>query len=176
MPKRLNTFFALSLVAFTSLVAFVPGCGPVAESDGCYDDSSFNKSAPAVTFKTDVLPIFRASCAFVGACHGSPTPPTPAQNYLGNPEIDGPMVQADIDKIFTQNVDVNSSKAGTMKIVAPNSPEMSFLMHKMDNTLTCADVACEAGCGGSMPLSNPILPQDKRDTVRRWIAQGAKND
>ena len=62
------------------------------------------------------------------------------------------------------------------KIVAPGDPGKSFLMHKMDNSLKCETLTCGAKCGGSMPLGSPTLSQDQRDTVRRWIAQGAKND
>lgn len=78
--------------------------------------------------------------------------------------------------IFSQNVGATSTKATGMKIVEAGNPQKSFLMHKMDNTLTCSDVACEAGCGSSMPLANPILGNAERETVRLWIAQGAKND
>lgn len=177
MPKRLNSFLALSLVAFASIVAFVPGCSDdtTGGDSACYDYSSFNGTSRTVSFATDVLPIFRKSCGLSAACHGAESGPA-GQPYLGPPELDGAATAAQITAIFNQNVGVNSVKASTMKIVEANSPQNSFLMHKMDNTLTCGDVACEAGCGGSMPLANPILSAADRDTVRLWIAQGAKND
>ncbi|MBK9261822.1 MAG: hypothetical protein IPM54_18720 [Polyangiaceae bacterium] len=178
MPKQLNKLFSVSLAtlaAAVALVSFVPGCGEEAMDDGCFDYASFKSDSRTVSFQTDVLPVFRNSCGLSAACHGSESGPA-GQSYLGPPSIDGMATQAQIDAIFTQNVGVNSTKAATMKIVDPGSPETSFLMHKMDNTLKCADVKCEAGCGGSMPLANPILGDKDRETVRLWIAQGAKKD
>lgn len=180
MSKRPHNFFSFTVAALASavaLAAFTPGCSDEPTGDDtCHDYSAFNSTSRLVTFKTDVLPIFRNSCGFVGSCHGSPTPPNPRQTFLGPPKLDPDPTQAEIDKIFAQNVDVNASQASTMKIVAKGSPQTSFLMHKMDNTLKCADVVCEAGCGSSMPLANPILGETDLETVRLWIAQGAKND
>jgi len=96
--------------------------------------------------------------------------------FLGLPTSAGTMMQADIDAIFSQNVGVAATAATAMKLVDPGSPQTSFLMHKMDGTLTCADVKCDAACGQSMPLGSGALPEDKRDIVRSWIEAGAKND
>jgi hypothetical protein len=50
-------------------------------------------------------------------------------------------------------------------------------MHKVDNTLSCSVVTCDgSACGVAMPQAGTTLPQAQRDTIRRWIAQGAKND
>lgn len=178
MSKRLNKFFSFSVAALASVVALAfvaPGCGSEPADDSCYDYAAFNGTAKTVSFKTDVLPIFRQSCGLSAACHGSPTGPA-GQPYLGPGTNDPDPTQADIDKIFAQNVGATSTKAATMKIVEAGSPQKSFLMHKMDNTLKCSDVVCEANCGASMPLANPVLDETKLDVVRSWIAQGAKND
>jgi hypothetical protein len=72
-------------------------------------------------------------------------------------------------------------------IIAASAPQNSFMMYKLDgdpnlanmnNQVTCATLTCATAmtCGGSMPSCGPQLPQTQRDTIRRWIAQGAKND
>ena len=179
MSNRLHKFFSFTVAALASVVAFAsiaPGCGSEPAADGCHDYSAFNATSRTVSFKTDVLPVFRQSCGLSAACHGSPTGPA-GQPYLGPGTMDPDPAQTDIDKIFAQNVGATAVKASAMKIVVAGSPQDSFLMHKMDGTLKCADVVCEAaGCGASMPLANPILDETKRETVRLWIAQGAKND
>jgi hypothetical protein len=140
----------------------------------CYDYSSFNGMSPAVSFQADVLPIFRNSCGLSPSCHGSQSAP-PGQPFLGPALSAGMASQGDIDAIFAKIYDP-SVKEPTMKNVAPNEPENSFLMHKMDNTLKCESLKCGDNCGVSMPQAAPILAQAQRDTVRRWIAQGAKKD
>jgi hypothetical protein len=167
--------FSLAALATTALLAIgAAGCSDDGTDDGCFDYSSF--SASTVTFKADVLPIFRNSCGLSGSCHGSKTPAAPGQPFLGLPNSAGEMMQADIDAIFEQNVGVAATKATGMKIVEAGSPKTSFLMHKMDDTLTCADVKCDAACGAAMPLGSGVLDETARGKVRSWIAGGAKND
>ncbi|MBK9259624.1 MAG: hypothetical protein IPM54_07260 [Polyangiaceae bacterium] len=141
----------------------------------CFDYASFEDMTPTVMFKADVLPILRQSCSASTACHGDESPPK-GQPYLGPDAMAGSASTMQIAKIFEQNVDVFSSKATTMKIVDRFSPQTSFLMHKIDGTLTCADVKCDVDCGVAMPKDAAILPQAQRDIVRRWIAQGAINN
>ncbi len=175
-PKLLS-LSALAAVSVLGLVLVAPGCGGgEAADDTCHDYSSFNGMSPTVGFSADVLPIFRNSCGLSTACHSQESGPV-GQPFLGPPTIDGMVTAAQLMAIQTQNVGVTSTKAGTMKIVDPGKPESSFLMHKMDGTLKCADVTCESGCGSMMPLGAAMpLAADQRDIVRRWIAQGAKND
>jgi hypothetical protein len=178
MSKRPYKFISVTvtaLAAASALMFVAPGCSDDPEADGCHDYASFKSDSRTVAFTADVLPVFRQSCGLSAACHGNQAAPA-GQPYLGPPTLDGTATQAQIDAIFTQNVGVNSTKAATMKIVDASSPRTSFLMHKMDGTLKCADVSCEAACGGSMPLANPILKETDRETVRLWIAQGAKKD
>lgn len=150
-----------------------PECIP--PNEGCFNDSGFDATSPVVSFKTDVLPMFRASCGLSFACHGMEAA-QPGQPFLGPSLVDPDPTPAQIAAIFAQIVGVPALKAAAMKRVDPGNPKTSFLMHKLDGTLTCVDLVCDVGCGSSMPLGNNILPIDKRDTVRRWIAQGAKND
>ena len=172
------------LVPFALAIAIpltLPACsdGETTSSstgDGtCYDYAGYDGMTPAVTFKGDVLPIFRTSCGLSASCHGNPSGPI-AQPYLGPPSAAGEPTQTDIDAIFAANVGVASVKETGMQIVKSGDPANSFLMHKMDNSLKCESLKCGGNCGGPMPLGSPPLAQEQRDTVRRWIAQGAKND
>lgn len=66
-----------------------------------------------------------------------------------------------------------------MGIVATSDPDHSFLMHKLDHTLECSLLQCAAtqNCGNPEPFgSSEPLPANTRDSIRRWIAQGAKNN
>lgn len=139
----------------------------------CFDYGAFDGSSPVVSFKTDVLPIFQGSCGISPGCHGAGSPDRP---YLGPPLSDTATAQ-NIADIFANTVDFAAFKEPGMSRVAPGDPEHSFLMHKLDGLLKCETLACSAdkSCGGPMP-EGPKLPDDKLDTIRRWIAQGAKND
>jgi hypothetical protein len=69
-----------------------------------------------------------------------------------------------------------------MNFVKAGDPENSFLMLKLDGDQCLHDSQCVKGtCGGVMPLDNakPFdnqLPVSERDTFRRWISQGAKQN
>lgn len=125
---------------------------------------------PAVSFKTDVLPIFQNSCAF-SACHASMSG---ANNgvYLG-----------ELNKAPTNSATVvtglmkPSQWLPSMPYVTAGNPSQSFLMHKMDGDQCTLDKMCtNMTCQGSMPQGDAILPLANRDKVRRWIAQGAKDN
>jgi hypothetical protein len=50
-------------------------------------------------------------------------------------------------------------------------------MRKMDGSQCALDAQCAGGsCQSSMPKNEGLLDVTTRDTVRRWIVQGAKND
>ena len=148
-----------------------------ADADGCYDYSCFKGDAPVVTFKTDVLPILRTSCGLSASCHGQESGPG-GQHYLGPKNSDPEPTADQLAKIFEQSVGKTPVVNAGMNIITPGDPEHSFFMYKLDgincSKLTCAD---SKSCGGLMPLG-ATTPMDgaKRDIIRRWIAQGAKND
>jgi len=177
MPTASKRFLSLTVLALASVAAIatsVLGCSGGDEGDtSCYDYAAFDGTAPAVAFTADVLPILRTSCGLSNSCHGSEAAPM-GQPYLGPPN--GPAAtQAQIDAIFAQNVSVKASKASEMNLIEPGKPDLSFMMHKIDGTFSCATVACDSACGGQMPVGAP-LDAPKADTIRRWIAQGAKKD
>jgi hypothetical protein len=70
-----------------------------------------------------------------------------------------------------------SVKLPSMLEVKPGDPKNSFLMRKLDGDHCVLDAQCQGStCGDSMPNKEEQLSVDERDRVRRWIAQGAKND
>lgn len=163
--------------AWSALVAGALGAlSPLAACDGgatCFDYGSFDGAAPAVSFQADVLPILRQACGLSSSCHGSQSS---NRNYLGPALQDPAPTPADIAAIFADNVGVPSDAEPTMAIVEPGDPANSFLLHKIDGTFECAALTCGASCGDTMPQGADLLPQADRDVIRRWVAQGAKND
>ncbi len=178
MSKRLHKFFSFTVATLASIAGFAsiaPGCGSEPAADSCYDYAAFNGTSRTVSFKADVMPIFQTSCSIGTSCHGTVSG-SAGKVFLGPPVADMP-TQMDLDGVHAQTVGVASGKLTTLKIVEAGNPEKSFLMHKMDGELTCADATCDAAkCGVPMPFANPKLDETKLETVRLWIAQGAKND
>lgn len=144
----------------------------------CFDYSKFDGTTPAVSFQTDVLPVFQRSCGVASSCHGDITSPNENRPYFG-PNKDTTATQADIDAIFADVVDVGSFYEPGMMIVKTGDPENSFLMYKLDDTLGCDALSCAGNkaCGAMMPqgASEPLALAE-RDAIRRWIAQGAQKN
>jgi hypothetical protein len=141
--------------------------------------STANLDAPAVSFAKDVLPTFQRSCGIAGAtCHGSTSVVKVDQRpYLG--QFDG---GTDAAAVVSGLVGVPSPEDPSLSIVKPGDPGQSYLMHKLDGDQCQFAEGCAQGqtpytdCGQQMPYSSSALDPGTRDTIRRWIAQGAKND
>ncbi len=132
--------------------------------------------SPTVTYSKDVAPIFDLSCAVGGAnCHGDVSVKNLGRPFLGL--RDGGV---DAASLIAGIVGVKSVEDPSMNEITAGDPKQSFLMHKMDADQGCFAADCAnngtpyTDCGGLMPSLNPILDQPTRDTVRRWIAQGAQ--
>jgi hypothetical protein len=170
---------ALTLGASTTL----SGCGGGETTGGdgaCFDYAKFDGTKEAVHFKADVLPIFRTSCGLSTSCHGAESPSAPEQHFLG-PKNSEDVTDMQIQAIFDQSVGKASVMNSDMQVINPGKPAESFLMYKLDAPVDgdfCGDLTCagDKSCGDEMPQGGPQLPADKRDVIRRWIAQGAKND
>ncbi|MDB4990403.1 MAG: hypothetical protein JWN04_5581, partial [Myxococcaceae bacterium] len=112
----------------------------------------------------DVSPVFARSCAF-SSCHGTETSARPV--FLGTRGSN--VARGLVNKMATQ--------LPTMPYVTPGEPRESYLMRKMDASHCALDAQCDGGsCQGSMPKDALLLEVSTRDIVRRWIAQGAKDD
>ncbi|MBX3230365.1 MAG: hypothetical protein KIT84_03475 [Labilithrix sp.] len=161
---RLWSSLASFLLLSTTLAA-APGCPGEEQCRDYTPPASFDPNVP-VSLKNDVKPIFANSCAF-STCHGS-TAGDPNGVFLGGENA---------STIRAGLVDVASGQLPSMPFVKPGDPRSSYLMRKMDGSHCVLDAQCKDGtCGDSMPRGEEPLDVAARDTVRRWIAQGAKDD
>lgn len=168
--SKLGSSVPVAVGTLLSMIAFaIPLGGCPGDDDVCTDYSppaSFDAQNPKVTFAKDVMPIFSQSCAFA-SCHGS------ASGSANGVFLGG----TDPIRVHQAIFDVRSSKLPTMPFVKAGDPRESFLMRKMDGSHCLLDAQCtDNDCGQSMPKNDETLSVDARDVVRRWIAQGAKND
>jgi hypothetical protein len=69
---------------------------------------------------------------------------------------------------FGSVVNVASREQPTLVRVRPGEPENSYLIHKVEGS---TDIA-----GARMPFGGPFLDQATIDSVRSWIASGARNN
>ncbi len=156
-----------------------------------------------MSFKNDVLPIFEHSCGLSSSCHGDRSDIGARGIFLGcdmatsltctvSPPV-GPQV-------YPHLVGAEAGaplETTSMPFITAGDPSMSFLMHKLDNDL-CTVPGCvadniavaQAGdtpgsrgagtpanwCGTFMPYNVQVLDTSARDTIRRWIKQGAMDN
>lgn len=152
------------------VVAALVSCTSSSGGDGAsckdYDPpASFDAQQPTVSFKTDVMAVFKQSCAF-STCHGATTGTN-----------NGVLLGADPAKVRAAIVSVSSDELPSMAYVKPGDPKGSYLMRKMDGSQCVLDAQCTGGsCQLSMPRGEQPLPVETRDVVRRWIAQGAQDN
>lgn len=165
-----------------------------------------NSSAPAVSFKTDVMPIFGFACAG-SACHSTGRK---AGLYLGpkcdfdsatrkcnyptaadpDPNKSQPLTDANVLEVYNALKEA-SKTAPAVKRVEPGDADASFLVDKVagiqnDKSLSCTNqdpnVAKAGPCGDPMPLvGGPLCNtgstgQTRLDTIVNWVAQGAPNN
>jgi len=136
-------------------------------------------TTPTVSFQKDILPIFQPGCAIAGStCHGTPDVWTTQQRpYLGS--FDG---GTDAQAVVQGLVGVASPENPKVMMVKAGDPANSFMMHKLDGDQCTMATDCATGmtmytdCGQQMPYSSPALDDATRDTIRRWISQGAQNN
>ncbi len=126
--------------------------------------------APPTTFRAAVVPLFAQSCGF-SSCHGNALARNSAGLYLG-----GKDEVPDATRIRKGLLEA-SSELTSMPLVVPGEPTKGYLMRKLDGDHCLLDASCEGkSCGQAMPRDNELLPAEVRLVVRRWIAQGAKDD
>lgn len=88
-------------------------------------------------------------------------------NGIGS-TLPGAMNLTSAASTFAAIVSVASVQQPTVRRVAPNDPDASYLVRKIQGT---------AGITGSrMPLGGPFLDQPAIDGVRAWVSAGAQND
>lgn len=139
----------------------------------CFDYASFTGDSPSVSLRTEVMPILQANCTFGQSCHGPGLSPA-GKVYLG-PAMGVQASDTDIQRMLDENVNADPAIDAGMKLITPGDASQSFLMHKTDNSLECPTLACAPdGCGDPMPFNRPAIAAGERNTIRRWIMQGAE--
>jgi hypothetical protein len=125
-------------------------------------------TTPAMSFKTDVMPVFAANCAS-SSCHGIADSPRGGL-FLGAQLAKG----ADASTVRAGLVGKASGQLPTMPFVTAGDPGSSYLMHKLDSDQCMYETSCVGhDCLKTMPYDTASLEVTTRDIVRRWIAQGA---
>ncbi|WP_437928148.1 hypothetical protein WMF37_02550 [Sorangium sp. So ce291] len=169
----MRKLFLIFLVGTACAGAACGDDGTEPAPSACFDYSKFDGETPEVSFTADVLPVFQRSCSFSSTCHGAEAG-SAGFAYLG-PGLSEQATPAQVDAIVAQNVGVASRSPSGMPRIAAGDPANSFLMHKLDDTLSCGDLECAPdSCGAPMPFGGEPLPAAERDAIRRWIQQGAK--
>ncbi|MBX3188188.1 MAG: hypothetical protein KF819_14295 [Labilithrix sp.] len=128
-------------------------------------ETSSPDAAPSgeVSFKSDVVPILAARCA-TSACHGN------KENNLGVH-----LITSDPAAVYTE-LQRESPTATGAKFIVAGDPAKSFFYAKIEGTQDDFSSNCLIpGCGETMPPGTK-LPGESRETIRRWIAEGAKNN
>jgi hypothetical protein len=155
-----------------------PGSTP--EYTSCLTGSALQ--TPTISFAQSVQPIFNTSCSLStpGTCHAMQAPgtQTPWLVFLGSP--DGGV---DAAQVLSGIVGQAAQEDPSLSVIKAGDPENSYLMHKLDYDQCQFSTACNAtknqnfvNCGEGMPYQSGILDEGTRDDIRRWIAQGAKNN
>jgi hypothetical protein len=149
---------------------------PTNDVDPCSPELTRAAGTIPPSFKNDVVPLFKQSSCTASGCHGS-------QGGNGGIYLPGGDPDAMYEELKKESVLVKG-----MKFVVPGAPNDSWLMIKLDGqqgsySSKCADTTGKlkpGDCGQTMPQSNdPVLPtllRAKRNLVRSWICDGAKNN
>jgi hypothetical protein len=153
-------------------LGFEAGCSTPSKACTAYaTPAAFDPSSPAVSFKNDVVPIFVLSCAFE-SCHGAGHGDNQGV-YLGSKTASA----LDLPRLYAATVGKASNELPAMSYVTAGDTANSYLLHKIDGDICTLNARCaNASCGDTMPQGNDLLPVETRDVVRRWIAQGAKDN
>jgi mono/diheme cytochrome c family protein len=112
--------------------------------------TTFEVAVPVATLDEIQASVFSASCA---GCHSGPT----------SNNLPSGMNLSSADASFASLVGVASIQVPTLSRVAPNDPDLSYLVQKIEGTATQ---------GQRMPIGG-VLSQDQVDDIREWISNGA---
>ena len=113
--------------------------------------------APAAsTFARDIQTQIIDSACSTPSCHGD-------GSASGSLDLTDGAAYANLVGVPPAN---EAARAAGLLRVAPGDPDHSYVLLKLEGTLT-------PGEGARMPLIGPPLPASLIDTIRRWIAAGA---
>lgn len=132
----------------------VEGSNPlrVTVTDGGTTSANFSTSpvTTTVSFATDVMGVFNASC---NNCHTAGGPPA--------------QLNLDPGVAYANIVNVPATELGSMDRIEPGDPDDSYLINKLQNTHVSV-----GGSGSVMPPSG-ALPQAQINLMRTWVSEGA---
>ncbi|GAB4318931.1 MAG: hypothetical protein Kow0074_08410 [Candidatus Zixiibacteriota bacterium] len=140
MLRRVTAAFVVTVI-----LSLTTGCSDDETPTGGDGNGGGNED---VSFATQVLPIFTATCA-VSGCHNAAT----AQEGL----------VLDAGNAYDNIVDIASSQNPSIKRVNPGDPDNSYLVMKIEGTAP----------GDRMPRGRPALSAAQIQLIRDWIEQGA---
>jgi hypothetical protein len=160
-------FLPFLVVAATGVSSACTSATPTAACQTYVVPASTDLTKPTVSFQNDVLPILVQSCAFT-SCHGASSGGNNGIKLGSKTQPNDPVA------IRAGFVGVKAPELPTMNFVTAGDTSQSYVMHKLDGDQCKLDAQCtKASCQSSMPQNGDVLPVATRDTIRRWIAQGA---
>jgi hypothetical protein len=176
-----RSFLALPLFALAAQAAVACSSATPTTPDSGPDISNIPTPPANVSFSSQVMPIFQASCGTSGAiCHGSTTVTTVMQPrpFLGLP-FGTPSTQT-LQQIHDGIVGVLSNEDPTMNYVTAGDTSHSFLWFKVTGQENSLNASCTDPrfmmCGLAMPYQGAPLTLDELSIVEGWIQQGAPNN
>jgi len=125
-------------------------CDQPCPSGSVCEDAACACPGPAVSFATDIEPLFVADCIGMG-CHGSPVPQAQLDLRANNG--------------YDDLVGVAASQCDDRLRVAPGQPEASYLLDKLLGIDLCM--------GTRMPKAATPYTAEQIDLITAWICQGA---
>ncbi len=131
------------------LLAALGVAGAFAACDGGEGEGEGEALQPTLTDLHEK--VFSVSCS-ASVCHGGPGP-ADGLDLVGDP--------------FGTLVNVDSVDNPGMKRVVPGDPDSSVLFHVINGPF---------GNSQSMPQGGELLPQNVRDAIEQWIADGAQDN
>jgi hypothetical protein len=158
---------------------------------GAYDGGDpASLMTPTTQFARDVLPILHGSCGF-SECHGDSRLAAPLVFLSATSGDTAPVATSGV-LVYGDIIGKKSIEDPSMNYVTPGNPTDSYVMRKLDGALMDIASQCPSdnalyarygssysfanACGGAMPEGLGALDATSRDTIRRWIAQGALNN
>jgi len=136
------------MILALGVIGSIALCGSVAGVPAGADSENIQ----VVSYSKDVQPIFDANCV---ACHQT----NGAQENLVLEE----------HKSYSNIVNKPSRESGAL-LIAPSSPDSSYLIRKIEGTQLAAH-----GRGARMPLDGSLEAAEIA-VLRRWVEAGAKDD
>ncbi len=134
-------------------MALLLGCGASAPPA---TDAGLADAGPPTWASVEA--VLSRSCAF-SSCHGA---------LRAYPRLSAESAYAALTTGMSMQVP-------SLRLVAPGNPAQSWLMHKLDGTLSSQPMCAGTNnpCGTSMPQGSELLPAHERAMIRAWIEMGA---